>query len=208
MAAGLSVLVMLIVAYSFWREGVFTAFCMLINVVVAGFVAFNFFEPLADLMEPLFAGFMPGYEDCVALILLAAGVLGLLRWATNQLVNTQIDYHPMFHQFGAGFVGLVTGYLLAGFLLCVFQTLPWHENFLNLEVKVDSAAPNANWREILPPDRVWLALMHRAGEIPFSQSEGKTFDPYGNFELRYARYRRYNDVREAMPYHENELPVK
>ena len=27
-----------------------------------------------------------------------------------------------------------------------------------------------------------------------------TFDKYGNFELRYARYRRYNDNREALQY--------
>jgi hypothetical protein len=53
--------------------------------------------------------------------------------------------------------------------------------------------------------------MHRAGAYPFSnqvvnrEAESYydrylTFDRDGSFELRYARYRRYGDGREPLPY--------
>jgi len=46
---------------------------------------------------------------------------------------------------------------------------------------------------VLPPDRVWLALMRRASTGPFRQGEDPGFDPGGSFEQRYARLRRYAD---------------
>jgi hypothetical protein len=68
-------------------------------------------------------------------------------------------------------------------------------------------------RRVLPPDRVWLGLMYRAGAYAFSNQEDDrplnpttlydkyyTFDKYGTFELRYRRYRRYTDARRAFPY--------
>ncbi len=41
---------------------------------------------------------------------------------------------------------------------------------------------------MLPPDHVWLAMMR--GVMP-------DFDPDATFEVRYYRYRRYDDKREA-----------
>ena len=204
-----TIVLMLAVAYSYLKEGLFTAFTMAVNVFAAGLVAFNFGEPLADQIEPLVkGGFFEGYEDAFCLVSLFCIILGGLRWITNQLVNANIDYQPLLQQIGAGFFGLVTGYLVAGFMLCVLQTLPWQENFMNFESKVDLEAPSAKYRHVLPPDRVWLALMHRASEIAFSQTDGALFDDStnglqaGSFEIRFARYRRYNDSREppVLPY--------
>jgi hypothetical protein len=43
--------------------------------------------------------------------------------------------------------------------------------------------------------------MHRAGAEPFTNSEGmETFDQGGSFEMRYQRYRRYNESRDPLPY--------
>jgi hypothetical protein len=203
----LTIILMLFVGYSFWNEGVSTAFCMLINVFVAGLVAFFLWEPLAEVLEPMLTNtFLQGYEDFICLMALAAGTLAGLRWATNQLCNTIIDHHSLVQGMGAAACGLLAGYLLAGFLVCAWQTLPWHENFMGFDAKVDYDAPNGTLRPYLPPDRVWLALMNWAGQYPFSQTDWKTFDPNGTFELRYLRHRRYNDKREAMPYHKEAPP--
>ncbi len=201
MPAVLTLILMIAVAYSFVKEGVFTAFCMLVNVLVSGLVAFNWYEPVASFLEPMFPEGLGGYVDAVSLLALFAGMLALLRSALNSLVNSEITYHPLLFQIGAGFFGLVTGYLLAGFLFCLFQTLPWHENFMNFDPKVlDPADPNAALRRVLPPDRVWLAMMQRASKCAFSAG-GEAFDKDSSFEFRYARYRRYNDTREAMTYY-------
>jgi hypothetical protein len=190
----LTVVIMLGVAYVFLLEGALTAFTMLCNIVLAGLVAFNFWEPCAAELDPLLAGtFLHGYEDALCLVALFAGTLGLLRWTTNNLCNAHPDYHPAVDQGASAVCGLVAGYLVAGFLLCVLQTLPWHENFMSFDPKVDLATPQAKLRRVLPPDRVWLALMQRGSVGPFSQADAPGFDPGGSFEARYARLRRYAD---------------
>src|SRR5262245_20252220 len=86
---------------------------------------------------------------------------------------------------------------------------------MGFEPEYRPSAPAAALRKVLPPDRVWLAMMQRAGAYPFANNEEKpggvlsgdgapvdryvTFDKQGSFSLRYARLRRYGDYREALP---------
>jgi hypothetical protein len=213
----LTLLFMVIVGYAYLREGMFTAFTMCCNVFIAGLVAFNFWEPLADMVDPTFAtSVLHGYEDSIFLVLLFCITLGVLRSITNLLSRTQIRFPVGLQQAGGAVFGLATGYLVSGFLICVLQTLPWHENFMYFNPRLEPGLDGA-LRRVFPADRVWLALMHRAGAYPLSNDEdlkmaGKrpsgdryidkyaTFDKYGTFEQRYARFRRYNDTRDAAKY--------
>src|SRR5262245_45738864 len=116
----LTLLVMAGVAYAYLREGLFTAFTMAVNVFLAGVVAFNFFEPIADSLEPGFRdSFLRGFEDAVVLVVLFAASLALLRWATNSLARAEIHYQSQLQRGGGVLFGLVAGYLVCGFLLCV-----------------------------------------------------------------------------------------
>ncbi len=205
----LTLVIMLAAGYAQYRNGLFSAFAMCIQIILAGVVAFNFWEPIADLLDPMFQGtFMAGTEDLLALTGLFALALGLLRWGTNTLAPQMIDYHGMVQLIGGGIIGLVAGYLVSGFLLCVLQTLPLDEQFLGFapRTKEESAM-----RSIFPADRVWLALMRHAGAYPLNNTEDRTdtdfpydryrtFDRDGTFELRYLRYRRYTATRGPMPY--------
>jgi colicin V production protein len=207
-----TIIMMLLVAYAYFREGALTAFSMFVNVCLAGVVTFNFWEPLADWLDPLVAGsFLAGFEDFLVMVLLFSVTLGLLRLLTNNLQYVQVEYHPAVGQGGGVVFGLLTGYLVAGFLVSALETLPWHENFMYFEPRVDA---ESGFRSFLPPDRVWLALMRRAGAYPLAnrameeESEEpesnydrfQTFDREPTFELRYWRYRRYGDTREKLPY--------
>jgi hypothetical protein len=191
MLAFLTVVIMLLMAYAYFVEGLFTAFVMCCNVGGAGLVAFNFFEPLASQVE------LGGYEDFLSLVLIFILTLAILRTLTNTIANTEIEFIPHLQRPGGALFGMITGYLVSGFLLCAMQTLPWHENFMLFEPKYESGN---TLRSILPPDRLWLSMMHRAGEAGFSRGDD-TFDENGSFELRYARYRRYTDSRDPLPYH-------
>jgi hypothetical protein len=200
----LTILIMTAVTYAFWREGLLTACTMCINVFLAGLIAFNFFEPLADVLDPMFAeNFLHGYEDALCLMLLFGFTLGILRLLTNTIAAFDLEFPPVLLRAGGVVFGLATGYLASGFIVCVFQTLPWHENFMGFDPKIVPSSQSA--RSILPPDRVWLALMQRAGAYTFANSVDEdvrdpgtpyeryvTFDKYATFELRYALYRRYN----------------
>jgi hypothetical protein len=215
MLAFLTILVMLIVAYASFREGLFTAFATLVNVILAGVISFNFWEPFAGALDSTLQGsLLDGYQDFVMVALLFAVTLGLLRMVTNNLANSVIEFQPMLQQFGGAGVGLITGYLLSGFLVCAFETLPWHRNFMQFEPKMRNESA---FRRLLPADRVWLALMRHAGAYAFARGmdnpdarwpdgspapydEYPTFDRAGTFELRYFRYRRYTDTDNPLPY--------
>ena len=194
----LTVVLMAVVAYAYWREGPLTAFAMCCNTAVAGVVAFNFWEPIADAIEPSLEGnFLKGTEDALALMALFAATLMLLRWLTNNLASTHVDYPSLLYRGGALLFGATTGYLAAGFLVCVLQTLPWHQGFLSFATHDPARATPA--RRLLPPDVVWLAAMHRLSGAGLSAGEGRRFDKNGNFELRYARYRRHDDKGNTLP---------
>ncbi len=211
MVALLTVLVILFVAAVYWREGVFSAFCMCVCVVLSGLIAVNFWEPLANLLEPPMSGSaFAGLEDFLCLAGLFGISLGLLRLLTNILAPRRFEYPPLlFHGGGAAF-GALAGYLVSGFLVCALQTLPVHERFLGFEPHSESEWP---LRTLLPPDRVWLAMMRHASYYPLARGQlppagnqdpdyPRTwrFDPEGTFEERYLRYRRYNDERGPLPF--------
>ena len=178
-------------AYAFWRQGVLPALAMVVNILLAGLVAFNFFEPIAAELDPMLAdSFLHGYEDSLCLVALFSLTLLFLRWASNALIHTTIEYHPILQQGGAMMFGLLAGYLVAGFLVCVAQTLPLDEHFLKFDARVDASAKGEKLRRIMPPDRVWLALMHRASITSLSWDEDSAFDPDGSYELRYGHERR------------------
>jgi hypothetical protein len=195
MLALLTIGIMLGTAYAYWREGVLTAVAMLVNLVLAGVVAFCFYEPLADALEgALSGGPLRGYEDWLSLTLIFVPLLALLRLITNNLAPSEIEAPALLNQIGAVVAALVMGYLASGILLCILQTLPWGESFLGFSHEVD--AREGAVRRVLPADRVWLALVHRAGKerclgsAGEEDAEGVTFDKDGSFELRYARRRR------------------
>jgi colicin V production protein len=199
----LTVMIILAVAYAQMREGLYTGLCMVINIVIAGLLAFGFFEPIADWLEPtLQGGFLAGYEDFLALVGVFAIALIILRSITNALAPDMLDFPANAQYAGAGF-GLVSGYFLAGFLICAMETLPWSENFYDFKPR---GPGETGTRSIFPPDRVWLAMMRYAGANPLAWEEAPgegdtpydrylTFDRYGTFEVRYQRYRRFGENR-------------
>jgi hypothetical protein len=204
----LTILIMLGVAYAFFREGVLTAATTCVNVVIAGLVAFNFFEPLARELEPLLTGsFLQGYEDSLCLMVLFGLTLGLLRLAVNNLSNVEPESTALLKQGGAALFGLLTGYLASGFLVCVLQTLPWHEHFLGFDSAVDLKSPGEKARRFMPPDRVWLALLQFGSRGGLGRGDEGIFDKNGTFELRYQRFRRSADNRDPLP-DQGEAPAR
>jgi Colicin V production protein len=200
----LCVVIILAVAYAMANEGLFAAVVMTVNVLLAGVLTYSFWEPTADFLESMVAGtFAAGLEDHLAMMILFALFLGGLRLTTNTLTKTEVDFNPNLHRFGGGLVGLVTGYLLAGFLVCAMTTLPLSGGFMGF-TPARTDEPSSTERGLFPPDRVWTSLMRRAGISTFSwktqvsdtgdpYDRYRTFDQNATFELRYLRYRRHEE---------------
>ena len=165
MLAFLTLLMVLALGYAYFVEGIFTGFLMCCNVFISGLVAFDFWEPIADQLEPSFRGtFLQGYEDALALVLLFTVTLGALRVLTNNLSNSRIEFDERAQGIGGAILGIMTGYLTAGFLSCVLQTMPFRTTFLGFDGRYDPQ--QSGLHRILPPDRAWLALMHYAARTP------------------------------------------
>jgi uncharacterized membrane protein required for colicin V production len=204
-----TLIVIVLVAGSQYRNGIFTSATMLIQVLLAGVVAFGLWEPIADELDGMLQdGRLAGFEDCLVLTALFAGTIMILRLVTNRINKEPIDFNPIAQQIGGPAIGLVTGYLVSGFLICVLQTLPLDEDFLGFTPR---RADESALRSYLPADRVWLAMMRRAGAYPLSWEDENpdadtpfdryaTFDRGGTFEMRYLRYRRHTERRGPMTY--------
>ncbi|MBI1831182.1 MAG: CvpA family protein [Planctomycetes bacterium] len=205
-----TVVIMLGCGVAQYRNGLFTSVAMLISIVFSGLVAFNFWEPIADWLDPLLQGStLAGCEDMVCLSVLFSIVLAALRVITNSFAPDMLEEHGWLQHFGAFAVGAVTGYLASGFLICAMQTLPLDERFLDFQPRI---AGEPIYRALVPGDRVWLAMMRHAGAGPLSGKEDpdaaglpaverfRTFDAHATFELRYWRYRRHSETRGPMPY--------
>ena len=161
----LTLLIMFITAWSQYRNGLFTSIAMLIMVILSGLVAFNFWEPIADLLDSgLQRTALMGCEDMIVLTSLFGVSLFALRLASNYLNPDMIEEHGTLQHLGAMVVGLVTGYFVAGFLICTVQTLPLDEHFLDFQPR---AANEPVFRSAFPPDRVWLALMCTLVQTPW-----------------------------------------
>src|SRR5262249_13996624 len=87
-----TILIMLAVGYAMLREGVFTAFLMLCNVIFAGLITFNFYEPLADLLEDQLNDTFRPYSDVICMLTLFGVSLGLLRLVTNSIAHVEPNF--------------------------------------------------------------------------------------------------------------------
>src|SRR5262249_14806583 len=106
----LTFVAMVAVGYAAIREGLLTALCTLVNVVLAGLVTFNFFELLAGQLDSLFQGsFVSGYEDALSMFALFCLSLGGLRVLTNNIANQELDLQARLQQVLSVLVALVTG---------------------------------------------------------------------------------------------------
>jgi len=203
-----TLLIMGAAVYAQYRNALFTSVAMLMMVLLSGLIAIGFWEPIADLLDLAFQQNLKafsGSEDFIVLATLFCLSMLLMRLAYQYLAPNMIDEHGTLQHFGAGAVGLVMGYFVAGFLICAMQTLPLDERFMDFEPRVGN---EPGWRTFFPPDRVWLSLMRSASSGSFSWKEDKmdaaggpvVFDREATFELRYLRYRRSTETRPAMPY--------
>ena len=187
-------LLMLIVSYAFFQEGLFVAFCNFVNMLLAFVVVVGFYEPVAVFLEELLRdSFADGFEDAIAMVGLFLVSFGALKVLALQLAPSVIVYQHLVHTLGGAVVGLITGYFLSGFLWCVLQTLPWQEKFMGFDTRSTKKSTSSSF---LRPDRIWLASMRKFSKGAFKTD--KIFDPSASFELRYQRYKRIS-VGKEMP---------
>ncbi|MBI3467350.1 MAG: hypothetical protein HY000_30440 [Planctomycetes bacterium] len=181
----LLVLGMLGIGWCVSSEGLWGAALMFVNVMFAGLVAFDLYEPVAKFID-LNLGFMAAFADFVALVLLFAIAFTVIRIATDNLGPTMVRFPTWVYHIGRyGFAGATAWYLM-GMILCILQTAPIHKQFLGY--KWDT---HAVWTAGV--DRFWLGYVQTTTERVFDRSPPKMFDAKSKFIREYHDRRDFGD---------------
>ena len=164
-------------------EGLWGAALMFVNVMFGGLIAFNFYEPLADLVDENL-DFMVSFSDFVCLIVLFSVAFTLLRLATDFLGPTMVRFSGWLYQIGRLVFGAATAWYLVGMFLCIIQTAPIHKQFLGYQWQ-----NHAFWSVGI--DRFWLGYVQDSTARIFERSEPRIFDEQSDFIKRYHDHRKF-----------------
>jgi hypothetical protein len=159
--------------YALMSEGLWGAALMFFNVLFAGVIAFNFYEPLAELLAKN-ASFLSGFSDTLVLMTLFIVALVLLRLTTESIAPAMVRFPTPVYHLGRVIFGLAGAVLTMAIILVAFHTAPVHKKIFGV-IDYKYAPPFK-----LGFDRGWLGF--------FQWTTGAIFPNYGTGEDPYREY--------------------
>ncbi len=181
------------------QEGLWGNTIRLINVVTAGLLATNCFEPLANTLQD----YLPRHDlylDFVALWGLFTLFLALMRLATELASRTVVQFLPLVDRIGGPLMAATVGWVMVCFTLMSLHMAPLSGRFL-----YGSFQPEKPMFLGMAPDRLWLGFVQRLSLGAFSRGASPTdpeehvFDRDGLFLPKYASRRAALDPKPKNP---------
>jgi uncharacterized membrane protein YgcG len=166
-------LLILLLTYALSSEGLWGAALMFFNVVFGGLIAFNFYEPLAKLIDSTGIGW--GFSDTLSLLSIFCVSVMLLRMTTETLAPAMVRFPvPVYHA-GRVFFALATSLVTMAILVLAFHTAPVHKKIFG--------AIDYKYK---PPfgmglDHQWLGFFQYTTGMIFARYGSGTRDPYGEY---------------------------
>ena len=169
------------------NNGLWTNTIMLVNVLTAGLLATNYFEPLADFFDKQEPSLTYVWDFMAIWLIFGAGddVVasgdGLLRRSQSAVLHCRSS------RVGGIVMAIWVSWVLVCFTTATLHTAPLARPFLG-----DSFRPEPDSRLLfgLDPDYVWLGWVHRESKGPLCRlGRRHEFDADGNFVLRYGERR-------------------
>ncbi len=183
------------VAWCVASEGAWGAGIIFLSVIFSGLIAMNFFEPLAVLLEDMIPA---DYADFVALCVLFAASVSLIRVLTEKIAPIDVELPPPAYQAGRWVFAVLTGYITMAFLLAAVHTAPLPREFAGFKPE------RKNFLNMSAPDRQWLAFTQYVSENGLANSvqgkprvfdgmnlklEGRDDQFWASYPIRYAHRR-------------------
>lgn len=164
----LLIAIVAVVAWCVSGEGAYAALVSLISVILAGLLAMNFFEALANFLQANVAASWASRWDMISLVGLFVLFFTVFRLLSEQLMPTYIQVHSLLHQIGSWGGGLATGYVTMAFLLTALHTAPLPRDYWGF-------FPPERERRSGPlsafgPDYQWLGFTQYVTEKPFART--------------------------------------
>ncbi|HWT81300.1 MAG TPA: hypothetical protein VN648_21110 [Candidatus Methylomirabilis sp.] len=163
----------LLMTYALSSEGLWGAALMFFNVVFGGLIAFNFYEPLARLIDSTGIGW--GFSDTLSLLSIFCVSVMLLRMTTETLAPAMVRFPvPVYHA-GRVFFALATSLVTMAILVLAFHTAPVHKKIFG--------AIDYKYK---PPfgiglDHQWLGFFQYTTGMIFARYGSGTRDPYSEY---------------------------
>jgi hypothetical protein len=174
-----------------YSEGIWSNAIRLINVVTAGLLAVNFFEPAAAFLDD----WQPwdGW-DFLALWVLFSFSYAILCTLTDQVSKVKVRFLSLADKIGGAVLALWIGWIMLCFTVMTLHTAPLARNFL---FGAFSSKSDERMFLGLAPDRQWLGFVQNQSLGAFSRmatpeewkQETFIFDPQAKFMPKYASRR-------------------
>ena len=163
----------LLLTYALSSEGLWGAALMFFNVVFGGLIAFNFYEPLARLIDSTGIGW--GFSDTLSLLSIFCVSVMLMRMTTETLAPAMVRFPVAIYQAGRVFFALATSLVTMAILVLAFHAAPVHKKIFG--------AIDYKYK---PPfgmglDHQWLGFFQYTTGGIFARYGSGTRDPYGEY---------------------------
>jgi hypothetical protein len=162
-------------AFLFFKGTLVQGVTMILNAIIAGFVAFGFFEMLARLLVK----YSPGiaiWAPLICFVLLFVLAFALLQTAAMQLAKGKADLGKLPEQIGRVASGLVLGYVITGHALVAAAMAPLPNQYPYPRFDERNPNPSRPNKPILSPDGFVTGLFATVSKGSFSAfGEPKSF---------------------------------
>jgi hypothetical protein len=159
--------------YALTSEGLWGAALMFFNILFAGMIAFNFYEPLAVLLDK--TGINWGFSDTLCFLLLFCVALVAFRLTTETLSPAMVRFPMPIYHLGRLIFGLGGAVLTIAILLIGFECAPVHKKLFTAYL-YDSKPPFG-----LGLDHQWLGFFQHATGGVFVQYNAGGPDPFHTY---------------------------
>jgi Colicin V production protein len=184
------------VAAGCWFQGLWSCAINLINLIFAGILATNFWEPICVMLEENAGKEYTFVFDILALWILFSIVYALLRAITNSLSPHRVEFHPYVEIGGRSVLALMCGWIFLCFTTFTLQTAPIPASPFGAWSSPESAAFLG-----FEPDMQWAAFAQNRSRFAYSRTRAadattnphpndaeanvEAFDPQADFAARY-----------------------
>ncbi|MHB8970282.1 MAG: CvpA family protein [Pirellulaceae bacterium] len=182
-----------------WFQGLWSNAITLINMLLAMMLAFNYFEPLANMLDGVDRSYTYLW-DFLALWGLFALCFGLLRAVTDTLSRKRVAFDFWVETVGRSLLAVWIAWLFIGFICATMHTAPLGPHPLGFQ-----QTPTSGNFLGMAPGRQWLAFLQSRSRGALSRSESdpsklspveedknlnvRVFDPESKFILKYYQRR-------------------
>jgi hypothetical protein len=160
--------------YALTSEGLWGAALMFFNALFSAMIAFNFYEPVATLIDS--TGIPWGFSDTLSMLGLFCISVVLLRMTTETIAPAMVRFPTPVYHFGRFVFGIGGALVTIAIVILAFHTAPIHKKIFTT-VKYDTKPPFN-----MGLDHQWLGFFQYETGAVFTAFGGSgQRDPFGAY---------------------------